>query len=242
MLTRLRNLRTQHADSGFTLIEMLVTMVIAVTVGALTMRLVVMVNASASATSDRAVNSGRATSTIQAWSGYLAVIDDPTASGLLANRFEWFTPTSVLFYSDQNNRSGPISTTRAPTMIWLRLDGSGQLVEEQFPAQPASYPAGWTTCRSLLTDVTQAALFTAYDASGNDITALNLGTAPAVGNGCQKLPAAPPSQGGKSNATVVANLQNVASVRIAFTVLDHAKGHPLNFSSTVALPRLGAPS
>lgn len=242
MLSRTGVPRAHATDSGFTLIEVLVTMVIAGIVGALTMRLVVMVSASAGATSDRAVNSGRATSLMQAWSGYLSVIDDPSASGLVTNRFEWLTPTSVLFYADLYNRSGAVSTTGAPTMIWLRLDATGQLVEEQFPAQPTSYPAAWTTCRPLLTNVTQGSVFTAYNALGNALTALNLGTAATVGNGCQQLPSAPPSQNSKSNATVVANLQTVASVGIAFTVLDHGGGHPLNFSTTVALPRLGAPS
>jgi prepilin-type N-terminal cleavage/methylation domain-containing protein len=241
MLTRCRSRRALASDAGFTLVEVLVTMVLATIVGALTVRLVVMVNASASATSDRAVNGAEAASLIQSWGGYLNVIDDPTASGLAANRFEWFTPTSVLFYADLNNRSGSVSATGAPTMVWLRLDTAGQLVEEQFPAQPSAYPAAWTTCRILLANVVPAPVFAASNAAGSDVTAAGLGTAPAVSPGCQRLPSAPPSQSGRANGSVAANLQNVASVQITFSVLDHAGGHPLNFSVTSALPRLGGP-
>jgi len=59
-----------------------------------------------------------------------------------------------------------------------RLDSSGALVEEKFPASPTSYPASPTTCRTVVYKVTATELFTPYDALGHDLTGESLGTSP----------------------------------------------------------------
>jgi len=119
-------------------------------------------------------------------------------------------------------------------LIWLRLDSSGALVEEKFPASPTSYPASPTTCRTVVYKVTATELFTPYDALGHDLTGESLGTSPTVGSGCQPLPSTVPSKINKPDTTVIGNLEAVASVTISFTSWDNGNAHPL--SSSLAQP------
>jgi type II secretory pathway pseudopilin PulG len=241
-LTRVRILNApEDHDTGISLVELLVAMALSVILGAVTMTLFVQISSAANDTTDRAIHSSQARSTLQAWGSYLQVADDPSASGTGVSRFEWFTSSSVLFYSDLHNRDGSLATTNAPTMIWLRLDAAGQLVEERFPATPSSYPASPVVCRIVGFKVTATKLFTPYDALGHDLTptdpnSTSFGTSPAVGSGCQPLPSAPPSKVNKPDTSVIANLEGISSVTISFTAWDARNAHPLSFISSLSLP------
>lgn len=220
------------------LVELMVAMALSTILGALTLTLFVQVSNATNNTTDRTITSTQARNALQSWSSYLQLVDDPAASGLAVNRFEWFTASSVMFYADLNNRSGAVGTTSAPTMLWLRLDSAGQLVEERFPATPAHYPASPTTCRVLAFKVSATELFTPYNVAGTDLTGQSLGTAPTVGSGCQTLTSAPPSQTSNPNQLVVANLQNIASVALAFTTTDATKQHTFSFATALTLPKV----
>jgi len=242
MLTRVRNrLAGEPQDAGVTLVEVLMAMALSTILGAVTLMLFVQVSASANDTTDRTISSSQARNALQSWSSYLQVIDDAAGSGSSTSRFEWITDSSIMFYADLNNRSGAVGTTAAASMIWLRLDSAGQLVEERFPGTPTSYPATATSCRILVFRVSATRLFSAYNLDGANLsatlTAGSLGTAPAVSSGCQKLPSAPPSKGTPSQ-TVVSNLKNVISVNIDFTTTDVSKKHTLTFHATITLPKV----
>src|SRR5579859_3070160 len=212
MSTRLsRRLRAvlDHAEAGVTLIEVVVAMVLSVILGGLTVMVFTNTNTSSAATTDRTISTASARDTIQAWAGYLRVADG-TTPGSRSNRIEWLTGSDMLFYADLRNRSmSSPATTAAATMIWIRLDTKGRLVEEQF-ASTAAQGASPTLCRQLALNVSNAIgtdpvsglqvtvpLFTAGDYNGTQIAAgTDLGTAPTATAGCQKLPVTVPSQSG----------------------------------------------
>jgi hypothetical protein len=225
-------------DDGITLAELLVVMALGTIVGALTMGMMIQVNNSTSATIDRTISSASARNALQAWTAYLGVADG-TAAGTSTNRIEWLTAKDMLFYADINNRTiNNAATTAAPTMMWLRLDTSGALVEEQFRST-AAMGASPTVCRTLVTRVTtpSAPLFSAVNANGAAIAAQ--GTAPTVGAGCQKLPVTVPSQTSHPNTAVQGILQRVAIVAIDFVARNTQNQRPLEFRSQAVLPALG---
>ena len=246
MLTalRARARRIWRRDDGVTLIELVVAMTLSTALGAMTLFLFVSVSNSSDATNDRTINTASARNTLEAWTSYLQV-SDGTSAGNGTNRFEWLTDQDMLFYADLNNRSaGNASTTTAATMMWLRLDSAGNLVEEQFPASAVvGSTAG--TCRVIAVSASAGitatpTLFTAKTSSGNSFSEGQLGSAPSSGTGCQPLPETPPSATGSLGSTVQANLQTVRTVEIAFTIVDTKGEHPLEFDSVVTLPVLGA--
>jgi hypothetical protein len=207
----------------------------------MTLGIVVAINSSSSATTDRTITSSTARSTIQAWTSYLRVTDGTTA-GTRTNRIEWLTANDMLFYSDLYNRSmSSVGTTSPPTMVWLRLDTAGALVEETFASTAAS-GAKPASCRILVTNVTTPAapLFTGVDSSGAALPpGTNTGTAPTVGAGCRTLPVTVPSQTIHPDLTARANLQTVTTVRIDFVARDSTNQHPIEFKSQAVLPNLG---
>jgi Prokaryotic N-terminal methylation motif len=248
--TRLAALRARR-DAGISLTELIVSMTLFSIVGAMTLTIFLNINTSAGATVDRTINSSSARNVIEAWSGYLHVADGTTA-GIRTNRFEWLAPTDALFYADLFNRTlNSPGTTAGPTMIWLRLDSAGSLVEEQFPST-AAFGASPRVCRTLVTNATTqaalrpgdtgaAGLFTPSDGHGAVIDNKGgaLGTAPTAGAGCQKLPVTVNSQAKSPNVTLQTNLQRVATVEIDFVVSDTTKKHLLEFDTRVVLPTLG---
>jgi hypothetical protein len=208
--------------------------------GLLTARLFVIVESSASGSTDRSINSASAGAITQAWAEYLRVADG-TTPGSSSNRFEWIGANSMVFYADLFNRAtsgNGLGSTTGATMVWLRLDSNGVLIEEQFPSTAAQGTAP-TNCRRLLAAVTTTRLFTAYDGLGNDLSAQDLGTPPTVGPGCQVLPVTVPSQTKKPDPVAAANLPNVSSIAIDFLVPDSRNKHTIEFKSVVTLPTLG---
>lgn len=216
-------------------------MTLTTVLGAITMLLFVRTNSAAQTTTDRAVSAGLARSALQAWTSYLRVADGPTV-GSAPFRVEWLTAQDMAFHADLFNRDGTTSVVGSPALVWLRVDSKGRLIEEQFAQPPAGYPAAPATCRVLASRVTAAALFTAYDPNGTVLTGRNLGSAPAVGPGCQNLPAAIPSQQNKPDLVAQTNLEDVASVMIDFTIRDSTGAHPLEFSAVTTLPVLAGAS
>jgi hypothetical protein len=236
---RLRARRTR-SDAGITLAELVVAMGLSTLIGALTLGLFISITKSSGATTDRAINTGAARNLIQSWTAYLRVADG-TTPGSRVGRIEWLTASDMLFYSDLYNRSmTSVSTTASPTMVWLRRDSSGALVEEQFTAT-ATAGTKPTMCRTLLTStVVTGSLFTAWDSSASPMSSLDLGTAPTASKGCVALPVTVPSQVKNSDAVAQANLQTVFSVVIDFIVRDSRSTHPIEFRSQATLPSLGA--
>jgi len=242
MSTRLilRRLRTAFArDNGVTLAELVVGMGLSTLVGALTLTLVLNIDSSSGATTDRTINSSSARNAIQAWTAYLRVADGTTA-GSRTNRIEWLSANDMLFYADLYNRTmSQVGTTGAPTMIWLRLDAAGSLVEEQF-ASTAAAGAAPKTCRVLVSNViTAPRLFTGWDATPAEMSSQDLGAAPTASTGCRPLPVTVPSQTKKPDLVAQTNLRNVNSVVIDFVVRDTKGAHPLEFKSQAVLPSLG---
>lgn len=228
-------------DDGITLTELIVAMTLSVILGAVTMTMFVNVSNSSASTTDRTIGANQARSVLQAWSIYLHVADGPTAAGSSSHRFEWITPTSMLFYADLGNRQGGAGGTgpaTPPTMIWLRLDTAQQLVEEQFTSSSATYPGtygtAYSTCRILADHVTSTT-FTGYASTGSGSWGSSL--AP-TGAGCLAL------TGSVSQTDPTANsaLPNVTSVGIDFTVIDLARTHTQEYSSVITLPALGGGS
>ena len=242
MLIRLSaRLRAARArDDGWSLAELLVAMVLMSIFGALTARLFITVDTSSAESTDRSINSASAGAVMQAWTEYLRVADG-TTPGSSSNRFEWITANDMVFYANLFNRAttgSGVTTTGGATMVWLRLDSKGVLIEEQFPAT-ATLGTNPTRCRRLLGSVTATRLFTPYDSNGNDLSAQNLGTASGAGPGCQKLPVTVPSQLKKPDPVAAANLPNVSRIAIDFVVPDSRKKHGIEFNSVVTLPTLG---
>jgi Tfp pilus assembly protein PilW len=236
---RLHALRT-GGDAGITLMELVVAMVLNVIVGTLTVGIFVNVQHSSSTSVDRTVSTASARNAIQDWTAFLRVADGKTA-GVKTNRIEWLGSQDMLFYADLYNRSvDNLAVTGAPTMIWLRLDSTGTLIEEKFPSTAAA-GATPTACRALAGHVSTPAgpLFTALDSAGAAIANSVLGTPPPASAGCQHLPVTVPSQTRNPNPTVLANLQNVTGVVIDFVVRDTTGAHPIEFTSQAVLPALG---
>jgi hypothetical protein len=240
-MARLR--RLIRRDDGVTLAELIVTMGLSTLIGAMTLGVFLGINSSTASTTDRAINTAAARSTIQAWTADLRVTDG-TTPGVRTNRIEWLDVKDMLFYADLRNRSmDNVATTSAATMIWLRLDSTGTLVEERF-ASNAAAGANPTICRLLEHNVTATALFTGVNSSGpvpSDPPG-TLGTAPAASAGCRPLPVTVPSRVSHPSATqqaAQANLQNLLSVQIDFVVRDTKNAHPIEFTSQAVLPSLG---
>jgi Tfp pilus assembly protein PilW len=243
VLSRLRR-RVQAVrdsdDAGVTLTELIVAMTLSVILGAMTLSLFVQVNGAASSTIDRTVNSSSARNAIQAWTSYLRV-SDGTVAGASLYRFEWITSSDMMFHANLYNRAtsgAGVGSTTAATMVWLRIDAGGALVEEQFPGT-AAINSNPTVCRTLVPKATAPTLFAPFDGRGNAMTGQSLGTAPAAGAGCQTLPVTVPSQTSKPDPVSVANLQNVTTIVIDFMVSDTKNSHAFEYNSQATLPILG---
>lgn len=226
-------------DRGMSLIELVVAMTLSTIIGTVALIFVVQSTQNASSSTERSISTAQARSLLQAWSTYLHVADDPTASGLALNRFEWFTATDVAFHSDIDNREGSTDTTGTPWLVWLRTDGNGQLVEETFTSTPTTYPASPSRCRVLTGPVSAPTLFTAYNSSGSSLAGEDLGAAPGVSAGCRSLPSMVPSQQSSPDPVAVANLQNISSIAVNFTATD-PYGHQAAYETVVAVPVLQA--
>jgi Tfp pilus assembly protein PilW len=242
MIARIRAV-VASGDAGITLMELIVGMALSTILGAMTLMLFLDINSSAESTTDRTINTASVRNAIQSWTTYLRVADGTTA-GDRSNRIEWLTPSDMLFYADINNRpddtAEQVKTIGTPTMMWLRLDSAGNLVEEQF-SSTATRGTVPSTCRVLAENVStpSAPLFAPFDTRNRAMTGQDLGTAPGAAAGCQPLPVTVPSQTNNPDAAAQANLQNVRSVVIDAVVRDSRGAHPIEFTSQAVLPNVG---
>lgn len=174
MLTR----RTHHhrpaprvgADAGVTLIELMVGMVLAMIVGALTLSFFLTMDRASNDTVDSNVTTASARNVIEAWTRLLSLADSPQTAGDSAGRFEQITPTSVVFYANMNNNRSSTSGVRtAPTKVSLSLE-NGDLVERDYAPQsqlaPSTYPSTPTRTMHVASDIVTATgwLFAPYRA------------------------------------------------------------------------------
>ena len=229
---RLRALRRR--DDGTTLAELMIAMVLTSIVSTIAIGALLGISDAATNASDRTLASNAARNTLQAWTEDLRVTDG-TTPGSRSNRVEYLAPTDILFYADLGNRAYATgAVTSPPVMLWLRLDPSGFLVEEQF-ASTAGKGSTPTVCRLLGTRVsTPATLFSPYDSGGNALpnTQPRLTTLSC----CQPLAVNPPSR----TQSVASYLQSLYSVTIDFVISDTRRSHPLEFMSQAVLPSMGA--
>ena len=223
-----RHPATADNDAGATLTELIVAMTLSVILGAVTLTMFVTVNGSAASSTDRTIGSSQARDALQSWSGYLAVSDGPV-SGSTSHRFEWISAHDMLFYADLNNRAGSAARS-APSIIWLRLDGNQQLVEEQF-ASYSTFPASYSSCRILATGVTSTTFtpYTTATVSGS----FGIPTFTA-GNGCQPLPVSVT----QTDGIAVSNLQQVNSIQIDLSVQSGSDLRVLAYSTLASVPPL----
>jgi type II secretory pathway pseudopilin PulG len=239
-----RRTRALHAagDAGITLMELVVAMVLNVIVGSLAVGIFISVNNSSDTSIDRSVNTAAARNAARDWTAYLRIADGRTV-GVKTNRIEWLTANDTLFYAGLYNRTVTnLTTTGAPTMMWLRRDPTGTLIEEQF-ASTATAGTRPRVCRRMVGGVSvgtaSAPIFSAIDKSGAFMSGLDLGTAPTAAAGCVPLPITVPSQSSHPDLDAQANLQNVDIVQLDFVLHDTLGTHPIEFTSQAVLPALG---
>ena len=171
MLTRSRRPRLRvGADSGVSLIELVVGMTLMIIVGALTTTFFISASNATTNTVDGNVATASARNVIEAWTRLLNLADSPQTAGAGTGRFEKITPTSAVFYSNINNNRATASGVRtAPTKISLSIE-NGQLIERHYAplttVAPSSYPSIATETLYLANDVvTSGWLFAPYRGS-----------------------------------------------------------------------------
>jgi len=132
--TRIRSVA--RGDAGLTLVELLVAMVLASVVGAMTLLTFIGASSASSATGDRMTGTANARSTLQQWQALIQTADTaPTgltdcSSGTTSHRFEWIGTDDILFYANVGNRPADGSCT-APDMFWLAMR-DGTLLQAQY--------------------------------------------------------------------------------------------------------------
>lgn len=156
-------------DAGVTLIEVMVGMVLAMIVGALTLSFFVTMDRASNDTVDSNVTTASARNVIEAWTRLLSLADSPQTAGDSAGRFEQITPTSVVFYANMNNRSTTSGVRTPPTKVSLSLE-NGDLIERDYAPQsqvvPSTYPSVPTRTMHVASNIVTATgwLFAPYRA------------------------------------------------------------------------------
>jgi type II secretory pathway pseudopilin PulG len=145
MLTRrMRALRDQRTDAGFTLVDLLVSMIIMSIVGAMALGFVVSSSRSTTRTTDANFLTADARVAMTAITTLLRLADTPTSkAGYADHRFDQMTASQMTFYSNTNaNRVGSV-VRGAPTKVMLTASGS-QLIEKLYTPKSATVPADYT--------------------------------------------------------------------------------------------------
>lgn len=140
-----RDTDTSGRDAGVTLIDLVVGMVLAMIVGALTLSFFISMNRASNDTVDSNVTTASARNVVEAWTRLLSLADSPKTAGDSVGRLEQITPTSVVFYANMNNnRSTATGLRTAPTKVSLSLE-NGDLVERDYAplsqVAPSTYPS-----------------------------------------------------------------------------------------------------
>lgn len=236
-----------HDDAGLTLMELVVAMVVATVVGAMTMLTFLSANKSVQVTGDRVLGTAAARNTLQSWQSLIQVADAPQtgttcSTGITAHRFEWITSDDMLLYANVGNRDATGGCT--PTqMVWLALRDQ-TLIEARYAYSDQA--AGWTTsaCRTLsgapYATITAGALFVPdpgtfvadADYGGTFAATSPFGSVTSCADAPDLVLPASVSQ---SAATANQTLAQVKSVGIAFTVADRSGAHQQAYDTTAAV-------
>jgi hypothetical protein len=254
--------RLKTKDSGVTLAELMVSMILTTILGTMAVLFFVGASHAGYKTVLTNQNTGDARLTLDDWTSMLRVAGwlDPSTE---ADRFEEITPTKIVFYANLSNRPTPIGAFPAPaatTKVALMLrvgttgTGIGQLVEVTF--KPDNTTAKSVRVLGFNAQATAGLpVFQPYSRAGSvlDLTQLGClsGTTPTAGLCLQSGPAGagmldPTVASGSlavSSGTLRGNpavkvdkvLNQVGSVGIAFTALDPSKTSSMAFSSLASV-------
>jgi hypothetical protein len=234
-------------DAGITLMELIVAMVVATMVGAMTMLTFLAANKSVQVTGDRLLGTAAARNTLQSWQSLIQVADAPQtgstcSTGVTAHRFEWITDNDMLLYANVANRdaSGGCTPTQ---MVWLALRDR-TLIEARYSYSDSA--AGWarSVCRTLsgapYATINAGALF--VPDPGQFIPDADYGVTFAATSpfgsvtSCADAPdLVQPDSVKQSVPTANRTLAQVKSIGIAFTVADRSGEHRQSYDTTAAV-------
>lgn len=261
-LRRARRIRLSD-DRGVTLAELMVSMTLTTILGSMAVLFFVGAIHEGYRTVLTNQNSGDARITLDSWTSMLRVAGwlDPNTE---ADRFEEITSTKIVFYANLNNRatstSAPYSPPAATTKVALMLrvsnagTGVGQLIEVTFKADNTTVQS----VRQLGFNAKQTGstpLFQPYSRSGSplDLTLKGCltGSTPTAGLclqsgqagsgmrdptvGATGLSVAAGQLKGNPALNMDKTLNQVGSIKIAFTVLDSSNTSSMDFSSLASV-------
>ena len=130
MLTRLQRMR--RTDAGFSLVEVMVGMVLASIVGAMTLAFFMNADGVTSATSGTDQATASARNALQSWAKMLQVAGGTDAAGSPTNGITALSPTSISFTAYLDNSSAtclPDCPPLTATTVSLELTPAGMLAE-----------------------------------------------------------------------------------------------------------------
>jgi type II secretory pathway component PulJ len=164
MLTRLREART--GDTGITLVEVVVAMVLMTIVGAMSVQFFVTMFGYSGRSTDQNLSSAMARNVLDEWTALLRVADSPSQPGTTTGRIAMITATELQFYANVGNRNcaGTCTAASMPTLIDLSLSGS-ELYEKRYVYANGAYPSTPTVTDVLASGVSAPVvgqLFTPY--------------------------------------------------------------------------------
>jgi hypothetical protein len=250
-------------DRGITLAELMVSMTLTTILGTMAVLFFVGATREGYRTVLTNQNSGDARVTLDSWTNMLRVAGwlDPNTE---ADRFEEITPTKIVFYANLNNRvastSAPYSAPSPTTKVALMLrisnasTGVGQLIEVTFKSDNTTVQS----VRQLGFNAKAtggAPIFQPYSRSGSplDLTLKgclsgSTGTAGLclqsgqAGSGMQDptisatgLSVSAGQLKGNPALKVDKTLNQVGSIKIAFTVLDSSNTSSMDYSSLASV-------
>lgn len=142
---RLREMREAGNDAGVSLTELMVSMGLMMTVGAMALAYFVSSSNSSSRTRNETLADVQLRSAMTAVTTLFRLADTPTAqAGFPTNRFDQITAAQVTFYSNVNNNRVGSAARTAPAKIVLTAT-STQLIEKFYKPLAATVPADYTT-------------------------------------------------------------------------------------------------
>jgi prepilin-type N-terminal cleavage/methylation domain-containing protein len=165
MLTAARRARHRFADdSGFSLIEVLVAMIIASVVGAMSLAWFMSASDATNSASDADQATAQARNVLQTWAKMLQLAGAPAATGGTTNGIVSLSPTTISFTAYLTN-SGACSAGSACSPLTTKpvtLSLSGGMLREAVGSG-----ASTSVVESSTTTAVGSCLFTAYTATGS---------------------------------------------------------------------------
>jgi Tfp pilus assembly protein PilW len=261
-LFRQRRIRFSD-DRGITLAELMVSMTLTTILGTMAVLFFVGATREGYRTVLTNQNSGDARVTLDSWTNMLRVAGwlDPNTE---ADRFEEITATKIVFYANLNNRatstSAPYSAPGPTTKVALMLrvsnasTGVGQLIEVTFKADNSTVQSvrqlGFSAKAT-----GSSPIFQPYSRSGSPldlslhgcVSGATVSTGLCLQSGQPGAGMVDPTVGatglsvssgplrGNSALNVDKAMNQVGSIRIAFTVLDSSNTSSMDYSSLASV-------